>query len=219
MGNLKITVQQIMRAVPTADRAKAAEFVNTFNLWCEQFEINTTARVVHALTQVIHESGGFKYVEENLNYSADRLLAVFPKYFNRANVGNYARNPQKIANKVYANRMGNGSEASGDGWKYRGRGFIQCTGKSTYQAYQNSGFCNGNLVAHPEWLCNAPGHTKSALWFLWKSGCNQLADMDNGDGRIGEDVVTKITRKVNGGTNGLSNRLYVYRRLKKEFGL
>ena len=216
---MKITVQQIMRAVPTANRERATEFVAVFNEWCERFEINTTARVVHALSQIIHESGGFKYVEENLNYSASRLLQVFPKYFNRLNVNDYAGRPEKIANRVYANRMGNGNEASGDGWRYRGRGFIQLTGKNQYLAYQNSGFCNGQLVYHPEWLNKAPGHTKSALWFWWKNGCNQLADLDHGDGKIGEDVVTKITRRVNGGTNGLSNRLYLYRRLKREFGL
>lgn len=215
----KITVQQVMRAVPAADRARATEFVDVFNQWCEKFQINTTARVVHALSQITHESGGFKYVEENLNYSASRLLQVFPKYFNRLNVNAYAGNPEKIANRVYANRMGNGNEASGDGWKYRGRGMIQLTGKDMYRAYQNSGFCNGQLIYHPEWLTKSPGHTKSALWFFYKSGCNQLADQDIGDGIKGEEICKQITRKINGAYNGLSNRLYYYRRYKREFGL
>lgn len=217
---MKITLQQIMRAVPTADRTKAAEFVETFNLWCERFEINTTARVCHLLCQLTHESGNFKYVEENLNYSADGLRKTFPKYFPTSALAlQYARQPQKIANRVYANRMGNGSESSGDGWKYRGRGFIQLTGKNQYKAYQNSGFCNGNLLAHPEWLCQKPGHTKSAMWYWHANNLNALADLDLGDGLIGEDIVRKITKKINGGTNGLSNRLYLYRRFKKELGL
>ena len=208
-----------MRAVPDADRARCTEFVETFNKWGDKFGITSTARLVHFLSQVFHESGGLKYVEENLNYSAEGLLKTFPKYFNKANVGSYARQPMKIANKVYANRMGNGNEASGDGWKFKGRGLIQLTGRSNYQAYQNSGFCNGNLMVHTEWLTQNPGHTKSAMWFWYKSGLNTIADLDHGDGKIGEDVVEKITRKVNGGLNGLSSRLYYYRRFKREFGL
>ena len=217
--SFKITVQQLMRALPSSDRAKATEFVDTFNVWAEKFQINTIARACHFITQVAHESGNFKYVEENLNYSAERLIVVFPRYFNRTNVAAYARQPEKIANKVYANRMGNGSEASGDGWKYRGRGFIQLTGRSMYQAYQNSGFCNGALIYHPEWLTKAPGHTKSAMWYWWKNGLNQLADLDYGDGIKGEEICKQITKKVNGAYNGLSNRLYIYRRMKKELGL
>ena len=215
----KITVQQIMRAIPLADREHVTEFVTTFNEYAERFGINTPARACHFISQLAHESGNFKYVEENLNYSADRLLQVFPKYFNKANVAAYARNPEKIANRVYANRMGNGNEASGDGWKYRGRGFIQLTGRSMYLAYQNSGFCNGQLVYHPEWLTKAPGHTKSAMWFWYKNSLNALADLDRGDGKIGEDICKQITRKINGGYNGLSDRLYLYRRFKKELSL
>ncbi len=208
-----------MRAVPAADRTRATELVDTFNQWGEKFGINTTARLVHFLTQVFHESGALKYVEENLNYSADGLLKTFPKYFNKSNVADYARKPQKIANRVYANRMGNGNEASGDGWKFKGRGLIQLTGRNNYKAYQNSGFCVGDLTAHPEWLTQKPGHTKSAMWFWYKTGLNSLADQDHGDGKIGEDIVTRITIKVNGGINGLSSRLYYYRRFKGEFGL
>lgn len=216
---MKINVQQIMRALPNADRSRVTEFVAVFNEYAERFGINTLARVTHFVCQVSHESGGFKYVEENLNYSSDALLRTFPKYFNAANVSQYARQPEKIANRVYANRMGNGDEASGDGWKYRGRGFIQLTGKAQFAAYQNSGFCVGNLVAHPEWLAKAPGHTKSAMWFWYANNLNALADTDRGDGLMGENIVRLITKKVNGGTNGLSNRLYLYRRFRKEFGL
>lgn len=215
----KITVQQIMRAVPTANRERATEFVNTFNENCEKFGINTTQRVVHFLAQVTTESNKFNAVEENLNYSADGLRRVFPKYFpTSALAAQYARQPQKIANRVYANRYGNGNEASGDGWRYRGRGLIQLTFKDNYRAYQNSGFCVGDLVSHPEWLAKAPGHTKSAMWFFRMRGCNQIADRDDG-GRIGEDLCKQISQKINGGWNGLQDRLYYYRRYKKEFGL
>ena len=208
-----------MRAVPNANRLNAGAFVDVFNQYCEEFGINTTARAVHLLCQVAHESGSFRYVEENLNYSASRLVQVFPKYFNSANAAAYAYKPEMIANRVYANRMGNGNEASGDGYRYRGRGYVQITGKEMYSNYQKSGYCVGNLVAHPEWLAKAPGNTKSAMWYFKSHGCCELADRDRGDGKIGEDIVRQITRKINGGLNGISDRLYLYRRFRKELGL
>lgn len=209
--SMKITEQQLRRAVPNVHKERVKEFVAVFNEYCEQFGIDTPVRVVHFLSQVSYESGALNYVAENLNYSADGLLKTFPRYFKtRAEAQLYARHPEKIANRVYANRMGNGSEASGDGWRYRGRGVIQITGKYQYQAYQTSGFCVGNLVAHPEWLEKSPGAYKSAMWFWYKNGCNELADRDD---------VVGVTRKINGGTNGLSTRQYYLRRFKKEFGI
>ena len=145
---------------------------------------------------------------ENMNYSAKRLLQVFPKHFTPAQAERYARKPSQIANRVYANRLGNGNEASGDGWRYRGRGYIQITGRSNYKAYQDSGLCVGNLMAHPEWLCNSPGRMKSAMWFFMKSGCNELADNDD---------IEAITRRINGALNGYADRCYYYRRLKRIF--
>ena len=210
-----------MRAVPNADRTRCAEFVDTFNKHCEEFEINTSARVCHFLAQVFFESGALKRIEENLRYSSIRLMQVFPRYFKTMKEADaYAYRPEKIASRVYANRMGNGNEASGDGWKYRGRGIIQLTGKQQYLAYQNSGFCVGNLMAHPDWLLKAPGHTKSAMWFFKANGCNEIADQDTGE-RVtdGEEIVTSITRKVNGGTNGLADRKFYYRKFRKELGL
>lgn len=207
---MRITEQQLRHAVPSIDNARVKDFIVVFNEYNERFGIVTPLRIAMFIAQILHESGNLKYVEENLNYSAEGLLKTFPKYFNRANVNDYARKPEKIANRVYANRMGNGSEASGDGWRYRGRGFIQCTGKETYQAYQKSGFCVGNLVAHPEWLTKSPGCTKSAMWFWWKKGCNELAD--TGDNEA-------VTRRINGGLNGLANRNFLLRRLKREFGI
>lgn len=213
---MRITAQQLRRAVPEVSKENLDGFVATFNQWSDKFGINTPKRTVHFLCQVFCESGALKYVEENLNYSADGLMRTWPNRFNSQKAQEYARKPEKIANYVYADRMGNGSEASGDGWKYRGRGFIMVTGKDGYKAYANSGFCVGDLMSHPEWLAKSPGNTKSAMWFWWKNNLSDIADRDDG-GKIGEDIVKEITKKVNGGFNGLSTRLFYYRRFKKEF--
>lgn len=207
----KITVQQLRRAIPNIDWTRGNELAEVFNQWSDKFGINTPLRASYFLANVIHESNYLKSVEENLNYSAEGLRKTFPKYFPTSELAQqYARKPQAIANKVYANRMGNGSEASGDGWRYRGRGMIMLTGKSNYQAYQNSGFCVGDLVNHPEWLAQKPGCYKSAMWFWYSKGCNELADRDDN---------LAVTKRINGGTNGLANRAYIARRLKKEFGV
>lgn len=215
---MKISVPQIMRCVPSANRAKVTEFVETFNKWGEQFGITTVPRLVHLLSQLTHECASFTAFEENLNYSADGLMKTWPSRFTRQKAAEYARKPQNIANYVYANRMGNGSEASGDGWKYRGRGAVMITGKDNYKAYQNSGFCVGDLMSHPEWLAQNPGAFKSAMWYWWKNGLNAIADSDDG-GKIGEDIVMRITKKINGGINGISQRKLFYRKFKKEFAL
>lgn len=218
MSKIVISEPQIRRAVSGVDNTRLPDFVRTFNEWNDQFQINTPARVAHFLSQVMHESGGLHHVEENLNYSADGLLKTWPKRFTAETAAGYARQPERIANKVYANRMGNGTEASGDGWKYRGRGFIQLTGKSNYQAYASSEFCRGDLMRHPEWLAQSPGNLKSAMWFWQKNGLNELSDADDG-GRIGETVVERITKRVNGGLLGIATRKLYYRKFKKEFGL
>lgn len=205
-----ITRAQILRPVPETDKSRIDDFVKVFNQWSERFEINTPLRVSHFLSQVLHESGNLRYVVENLNYSVDGLLKTFPKYFTREQASAYARKPQMIANRVYANRMGNGNEASGDGWNFRGRGFMQTTGKNNYQDYANSEFCVGDLMSHPEWLEKSPGNLKSAMFFWWKNNCNKYADRDDANG---------LTRLINGGLNGLSNRLFLLRRFKKEFGI
>ena len=213
---MQITKQQLLRAVPDLNRKVVDEFVAAMNMWALHYGINTNKRLVHLLAQVFAESGALNYVEENLNYSADGLLKTFPKYFNQSNVNGYARQPQKIANRVYANRMGNGNEASGEGWKYRGRGFIQLTGKQNITDYSKSELCTIDAVNNPDLLSKFPDHTKEALWFWNKSGLNELADKDDG-GKCGEDIVKQITQKVNGGQNGVANRLFYYRRFKKEF--
>ena len=208
---MRINKAQLLRAVPNTYKPNLDTFVASFNKYSDMFYINTPLRVVHFLAQVFHESGCLRYVEENLHYSADGLLKTFPKYFKtREKANEYANKPEKIANCVYANRMGNGSESSGDGWKYIGRGYIMITGKEQYQKYANSGFCVGDLVSNPEWLCDAPGNLKSSMWFWWKSKCNRYADLDDCRG---------VTKCINGGLNGFATRQYYLRRFKREFGL
>ena len=165
-----------------------------------KFEINTSLRLSHFLAQAGHESGNFRLVKENLIYSAKGLLGLFKKYFpNEALAKSYERKPEKIANKVYGGRMGNGDEASGDGAKFCGRGYIQLTGKTNYQAFFKSMELDVNsdptLVATKYALA-------SAAWFWSKNGLNKLAD-----GGATEAVVTSITKRVNGGTIGLDDRI------------
>ena len=206
-----INQSQLLRAVPELYKPRLNEFVAYFNQWAEPFEINTTLRVVHFLSQVFHESGYLRSCEENLNYSADGLLKTFPRYFKtREEAARYARKPEMIANRVYGGRMGNGDEASGDGWRYRGRGFIGLTGKSNYAEYTRSEFCIGDVVKNPDLVAKAPGNLKTAMFFWWKNGCNKFADADDCQG---------LTKRINGGLNGFANRQFLLRRFKKEFGL
>ena len=207
---MQITIEQIKKIAPGAPDKAAGEFVDTFNKWSDKFGITTPLRAAHFISQCIHECAELKAFEENLNYSEKGLLKVFPKYFNAATAKQYARNPEKIANRVYANRMGNGNESSGDGWKYRGRGSIGLTGRSNYLAYSTSGFCVGDLMAHSEWLAKSPGCYKSAMWFWWKNGLNAIAD--TGD-------VNAVTKRVNGGYNGLDSRKKYLARAKEELGI
>jgi putative chitinase len=166
----------------------------------EKFNVTSALRLSHFLAQCAHESGNFKLVSENLNYSADGLLKIFPKYFkDKATAHAYARKPEKIANRVYASRMGNGDEASGDGYKFRGRGFIQLTGKSNYQAF--SDFIKDDCVANPDLVATKYPLTSAAFFF----DKNKLWDIcDKG---ATPEVVTLVTKRVNGGTHGLDDRL------------
>ena len=163
-----------------------------------KFGITNTLRLAHFLSQAGHESGGFKAVNENLNYSADGLKRIFPKYF-RGNISeSYARNPEKIANKVYSSRMGNGDEASGDGWKYRGSGFIQLTGKANYAAFDKT--VEDDILANPS-LVATKYPLASAAWFF---NSNKLwAICDKGADR---SAVESVTKRVNGGLIGIEDR-------------
>jgi putative chitinase len=166
----------------------------------EKFQINTPLRLAHFLAQCGHESGGFRLTKENLNYSAKGLMGIFKKYFpTQALADAYARKPEKIANKVYGSRMGNGPEASGDGAKYCGRGYIQLTGKDNYTAFGKS--INENIAANPQVVAEKYA-LLSAAWFFNKNGLHKLADGGSTDA-----VVTQITKRVNGGTIGLADRI------------
>ena len=165
-----------------------------------KFGINTPLRLAHFLAQCGHESGGFRAVQENLNYSAKGLNGIFRKYFpTEASAAAYARNPAKIAAKVYGGRMGNGAEATGEGYKFRGRGYIQLTGKDNYRAFGSA--INEDMTAAPDKVAT---HYPllSAAWFFSKNGLHKLAD-----GGATDAVVTQITKRVNGGTIGLPDRI------------
>ena len=165
-----------------------------------KFGINTPLRVAHFLAQCGHESGGFRLTKENLNYSAKGLMGIFKKYFpTEALAKAYERQPAKIANKVYSNRMGNGTEASGEGAKFCGRGYIQLTGKENYTAFGKS--IGVDVCANPE-LVASQYALASAAWFFSKNGLHKIADEGASD-----LVVTKITKRVNGGTIGLPDRI------------
>jgi putative chitinase len=165
-----------------------------------KFDINSPLRLAHFLAQCGHESGGFRVAAENLNYSAKGLNGIFKKYFPTLDSAlAYERKPEKIANKVYASRMGNGAEGSGDGFKFRGRGFIQLTGRDNYTAFGKS--IGVDIANNPD-LVGTEYKLLSAAWFWSKNGLNKLAD-----GGATDQVVTSITKRVNGGTIGLADRV------------
>jgi putative chitinase len=165
-----------------------------------KFGINTPLRLAHFLAQCGHESGGFRVVNENLNYSAKGLMGIFKKYFpTEALAKQYERKPEMIASKVYASRMGNGAEPTKEGFKFRGRGFIQLTGKDNYTAFGKS--INEDIASNPDKVATAYP-LLSAAWFFTKNGLHKIADEGASD-----LVVTKITKRVNGGTIGLPDRI------------
>lgn len=205
-----VNTNQLRVIMPHAPQDTLEVFRQNYNRYADQFGITTDMRAAGFLSQVAVESSELRAVTENLNYSSIGLLKTFPKYFNAVTAQRYARKPQAIANRVYANRMGNGNEASGDGWRFRGRGLIQLTGRANYQAYQDSGFCRGSIILHPELLEKYPGALKSAMWYWRSHGLNAIAD--RGD-------VTAMTRAINGGLNGLDERKLYYERAKDVFNI
>lgn len=159
----------------------------------------TPERAAHFFAQTAHETGGFKAFSENLNYSADGLQKIFGKYFPGLLEESYAKKPEKIANRVYADRMGNGSEATGDGWKYRGRGALQLTGKANYKAF--SDYLKNPLVMEQPDLVAGELAFESAMFFFDK---NKLWDIcDKG---VTKETILALTKRINGGTHGLADR-------------
>ena len=166
----------------------------------QKFQIDSALRLAHFLAQCGHESGGFRLTKENLNYSAKGLMGIFKKYFPTEALANqYARQPEKIANKVYGGRMGNGPESSGEGAKFCGRGYIQLTGKDNYTAFGKS--IGEDVCANPQVVAEKYA-LLSAAWFFNKNGLHKMAD-----GGATDAVVTSITKRVNGGTIGLTDRI------------
>ncbi|HEY5631901.1 MAG TPA: glycoside hydrolase family 19 protein [Nitrososphaeraceae archaeon] len=176
--------------------------VKGIQILIDKYQINTPNRLAEFLAQVHHESAGLTILSENLNYSAEGLTKVFGKYFNSTTSVQCARQPEKIANKVYANRMGNGLEASGDGFRYRGRGAIQLTGKDNYKAAGAS--LGVDLVESPDLVSTFPYALSTAGWFWNSKGLNVLADAQDHLG---------VCKKVNGGTLGLDDRIAQFNRI------
>lgn len=180
---------------------------NEINSLITKYDCNTPIRLAHFLAQCSHESGNFVALRENLNYSAKGLMGIFNKYFpNEAIAKQYERQPEKIANRVYASRMGNGDEASGDGFKFRGRGYIQLTGKVNYKAFGD--FVGEDLTINPDLV--ATKYPLASAGFFFKRN-NLWIICDEG---VSDEVVTKVTRKVNGGTHGLDDRLSKFKLYK-----
>jgi len=175
-----------------------------YNTLFNNYGITSALRTAHFFAQIEHESG-LKPITENLNYSVEGLIKIFPKYFDEVTAKIYARNPEKIANRVYANRMGNGNEVSGEGWKYRGRGFLQITGKENYFRLAND--TDIDCLKNPDLLLEEANAMISALWFWNKNGLNKYADTDD---------ITTITKLINGGLNGIEHRKELLLKYKAE---
>ena len=201
MSNFILTKEQLAQLLP------GNPYLDHWHHALEQalpdYDINTPQRVAAFVAQCAHESGGFKALKENLNYKAVTLRKIFPKYFPNDVIANqYASLPNKqeaIANRVYGGRMGNGDEASGDGFRYCGRGLIQLTGKQNYQNFADS--IETPVEDVPEFLATFEGAVQSACWFWEANNLNQWADKG--------DILT-LTKRINGGTIGLEDRIKHY---------
>lgn len=193
---MQINKHQLLRALIGIARPSAKslnEFVASFNQWAMAYEINNTKRLVHYLAQVMHESACLRYTTEIASGAA------------------YDTGAKAIA-------LGNTPEKDGDGQKYKGRGYIQLTGRANYKAFSESDLCMEDVLKNPEKVADFPLNQMASMWFWQTKGLNTLADLDDG-GKVGEDIVRQITQKVNGGQNGIAERLLYYRRFKKEYGL
>jgi putative chitinase len=201
----ELTANQLAKMMPGCSDPET--WSAALNAAMAKFEINSCERMAAFLAQVAHESGQLSRLSENLNYSAKRLTQVWPNRFpTLEKAQQYEKNPEKLANYVYAKRLGNGDEASGDGWRFRGRGLIQLTGRGNYRAAaQGIGL---PLEQQPDLLVQPEAAALSAAWF-WKShGLNELSD-DNNEDNDTQDFCT-ITKRINGGTIGLKERMAMW---------
>lgn len=204
-----ITLELLQAICPKTKKTVLEGYVEPFNTVAQYYEMfENPNRVAGFLAQLAHESGGFNHIIENLNYSKDALRKTFPKYFPTDELAaQYARQPQKIANRVYANRMKNGDEASGDGWKFRGRGLIQLTGRDNYTKFAES--LDMDIDSTIAYLETPNGAVASAGWFWDNNKLNQYCDKN--------DFVT-LTKRINGGTIGLADRQHHYEVALKHLG-
>ncbi|MBU1620242.1 MAG: LysM peptidoglycan-binding domain-containing protein [Gammaproteobacteria bacterium] len=194
---------------PTLSSSDLHNFCTALDLDLPKAQITPPLCVAHFMAQTAHESAGFSQLRENLNYSASALTSLFAKYFVGVDVNEYARQPEKIANLVYANRMGNGDEQSGDGWAYRGRGIIQLTGKANYQAFSQD--WGVDVVSQPDLVATDPVlAVASGCWYWQKHNINAAAQKDD---------LTKVTKLINGGTNGIEDRAHLLGIAKQQMGL
>lgn len=194
MSDCILTLDQLRQMVKNRH---IEHWYEAFQQLLPDYDINTPHRIAHFVAQCAHESGSFAFVQENLNYRAASLRKVFPKYFpTDALAAEYANKPERIANRVYANRMGNGDEASGDGWRYRGRGLIQLTGKDNYTFF--AGSLNIDLDECVEYMATFEGAAQSACFYWEQNKLNRFADAND---------IRGLTRAINGGFIGLEDRI------------
>ena len=204
--DFEFTQDKLAQIIPNAAYGVDVWF-NELNELLPVFEINTAPRVAAFIAQTAHESGGYRALSENLNYSGDALCRVWPKHFNEENKEQYHRNPEAIANRAYRNRMGNGDEESGEGWAYRGRGLIQLTGKDNYSRF--AAYAEMAVEQAPEYIETPRGAVHSACWFWYSNDLNTYADAGDFVG---------MTKRINGGTIGLEDRIKHYEEALHLFG-
>ncbi len=198
---MEITIDELDMAVPKARYEDLVKYIDFLNEGMTRFEINTPNRMTAFIAQLAHESGDFRYSEENLNYSWTALRKTWPRRFTSdAMAQQYHRQPERIANVVYAGRYGNGAEATGDGWRYRGRGLIQLTFHDNYGAYARA-LAEPSILTAPEQVAQPRHAALSACWFWQSHGLNPIADA--GD----QEAFNQISYKINGGWNGKEDRL------------
>ena len=203
---MQITTEQLKSCI--GNNPYLEQWTSALNQLLPDYGIDTPQRVAAFIAQCAHESGNFVFLKENLNYRAASLRKVFPKYFPTDELAaDYANQPERIANRIYANRMGNGDEASGDGFRYCGRGLIQLTGRNNYQAFADSIETTPEEASH--YLETFEGAVQGACWFWESNNLNQWADAD--------DILT-LTKRINGGTIGLEDRKKHYEHARHIFG-
>lgn len=202
MGKLdSLSIFNLFLAVGCKDGQRAMSLADHMG----QRGIDSELRVSHFVAQICHESNFLRSVSENLNYSEDGLLRTFGRYFTKATVKDYAKKPSKIASRVYANRMGNGDEKSQEGWLYRGRTEIQLTGKANYLKYSLLVFGDDRLLANPD-LANSSDISAQIVCHFWiENNCNIFADSDD---------IRGLTKRINGGFNGLEHRISIYKQVR-----